>query len=497
MARKPIYKELEQKVKELEKEAGRRNWVQEELKTERTRLFALLNGLPAYVYLQAPDHSIRFANSCFRERFGEPEGKPCYQVITGRDKPCKSCRPFSVFETGRPIEWEWVRGDGKTYQIYDYPFSDIDGSPLVLELGIDITERKHAEQALRESEAQKKAILDASIDRIRYIDKDMKIIWANKTTAEAANMSPEDLVGQLCFRLFVGRDTPCKECPTKKSQETGQLERAVIRHPRVKGIEEESYWDNYSVPIKNEAGDIVSFIQIARNITDQKRAEERVRTLTHELIKAQERERQKISCELHDRVAQDLSTAKMFCEMLFVNQPTVPREIRHRVSELSKILQGSIAAVRDLAYDLRPSDLDQLGLVQAAFQYCKDFSEKTGLSVDFSSAGMDDLKMDSDTEINLYRVVQEGLNNVKKHAEATRSTVKLVSSLPNIILRIEDNGKGFDAKERWVTASQKKRMGLTSMEERVSLLGGTMTIQSSPMRGTNIFVEVPYERKKD
>jgi PAS domain S-box-containing protein len=622
MANKPTYKELEQQIKELRRQAVKLERAEKALKVERKRLFALLDGLPGYVYLQGPDHSIRFANRSFRERFGEPEGRACYQVITGRDKPCKLCRPFSVFETGRPLEWEWVRGDGRVYQIYDYPFSDIDGSPLVLELGIEVTERKHAEEALRrsenkyktllehlpqkiflknnalvylscnenyardlnikseeikdktdydffpkalaekyraddkrivasgntedieekylqdgqevwvhtvktpikdekgnitgvlgifwditkrkhakealrESEAQKRAILDASIDRIRYIDKDMRIIWANKTTAEASNMSPEDLVGQLCFRLFLGRDTPCEECPTKKSQETGRLERAVIRYPRVRGIEGESYWDNYSVPIKNEAGDIVSFIQIARNITDQKRAEEHIRTLTHELIKAQERERQKISCELHDSVAQNLATAKIICETLFVNQPTVPREIRHRVSELSKILHGSITAVRDLAYDLRPSGLDQLGLIQTTFQYCEDFSEKTGLSVDFSSAGMDDLKMDSDTEINLYRLVQEGLNNVRKHAEATRSIVKLVLSLSNIILRIEDNGKGFDAKDRWVTASQEKQLGLTSMEERVSLLGGTMTIQSSPMRGTKIFIKVPYEREKD
>jgi DNA-binding CsgD family transcriptional regulator len=172
MARKPTYKELEQKVKELEKEAGRRNCVQEELKTERTRLFALLDGLPAYVYLQAPDHSIRFANRCFRERFGEPEGKPCYQVITGRDKPCKSCRPFSVFETGRPIEWEWVRGDGRTYQIYDYPFSDIDGSPLVLELGIDITERKQAEESLSKAHDN----LKAKSHRLKEVNVALKIL---------------------------------------------------------------------------------------------------------------------------------------------------------------------------------------------------------------------------------------------------------------------------------------------------------------------------------
>jgi len=91
------------------------------------------------------------------------------------------------------------------------------------------------EVTLRQSESQKRAILDASIDRIRYIDKDMKIIWANKTTAMALNMSTEDLVGHACYKLFVGRDTPCKGCPTVIAREMGKIERAVMYQPKVKG----------------------------------------------------------------------------------------------------------------------------------------------------------------------------------------------------------------------------------------------------------------------
>lgn len=136
---------------ELEEE---RKQAVETLEAERKRLFALLDGLPAYVYLQGPDHSIRFANRVFRKQFGDPGGKPCYKVITGRDKPCPRCRPFEVFDTGEPLEWEWAQRDGRTYQIYDYPFSDIDGTALVLELGIDITERKRAQREKRELEAQ-------------------------------------------------------------------------------------------------------------------------------------------------------------------------------------------------------------------------------------------------------------------------------------------------------------------------------------------------------
>ena len=152
--------------------------------------------------------------------------------------------------------------------------------------------------------------------------------------------------------------------------------------------------------------------------------------------------------------------------------------------------------VRDLAYDLRPPSLDQLGLVRTVFQYCEDFSEKSGVRVDFFSAAMDDRKLGFDTEINLYRLIQEALNNIKKHAEARRVTINLVASSPSIILRIEDDGRGFDMDDRLVTAMTEKRMGLRSMEERVSLLQGKMRIQSRPTRGTRIFVEVPYKEKQ-
>jgi len=507
----------------------------------------------------------------------------------------------------------------------DYTESDKQSLELIAEYVAPVLharlERKKSEAALRESEAQKRAILDASIDKIRYVDKDMRIIWANKTTATDLDMCPDDLIGRVCYEIFHGRDTPCQGCPTVRAMETGQIERAVMHKFKTNGIETEIYWDNYSVPLKNEVGYIEGFIQITRDITDQKQAmdalrkseatmkainasspvgitlvrkrildwankamyhmlgyeegsllgesvrvlypddeeynrvghvlypgikktgmnqvetrlvkkdgsiihcyiqicalnpsdpdkgvivavmditdrklaEEHIHTLTQQLMKAQENERQMISRELHDRVGQDLSTLRIGLDTLIDNQSGVLPETRQRVWGLSKMLQDSIMAIRDISYDLRPPSLDQLGLVQTLLQYCKDFSEKTGLSVDFTSAGMEHLRLDFDTEINLYRLIQEGLNNIKKHAYANRVTIRLISSFPKIILRIEDDGKGFDLEKRLITAQNEKRMGLRSMKERVSLLNGAMRIQSHPGKGTKILIEVPYEEKK-
>ena len=134
----------------LKQEIAERNKAEEALEIERQRLFAVLDELPAYVYLEAPDHSVRFANRYFREHFGQFEGKKCYELLKGQEQRCKICPTSRVFETGEPQDWESSEmGGGRTYQIYDYPFRDIDGTRLTLELGIDITKRKRAELELR------------------------------------------------------------------------------------------------------------------------------------------------------------------------------------------------------------------------------------------------------------------------------------------------------------------------------------------------------------
>jgi PAS domain S-box-containing protein len=141
----------------------------------------------------------------------------------------------------------------------------------------DITHERHTLNSLRESEAQKQAILDASIDRIRLVDTDMRILWANQKTTKDLHIHPEELIGKFCYQAFVDRDTPCPGCPSKKALLSGSLEHSILYQPVSKSIEGETHWDNYSIPIKNESGGIESLIQITRNITEQVRAEQDLR----------------------------------------------------------------------------------------------------------------------------------------------------------------------------------------------------------------------------
>jgi len=193
-----------------------------------------------------------------------------------------------VFQTGLPIGYDILGAgrDGPASAWYMTQLGPIvkDGQvAAVTMVSTDITEMKKVHEELRESEAQKKAILDASIDRIRLVDTDMRIIWANKTTTRELSIAPEDLRGKFCYQMFVGRDTPCPECPSKKALTSGKLEHAILHQYASKGIEGETHWDNYAVPIKNESGDIESLIQITRNITEQVLAERALREREKEL----------------------------------------------------------------------------------------------------------------------------------------------------------------------------------------------------------------------
>jgi PAS domain S-box-containing protein len=167
---------------------------------------------------------------------------------------------------------------------------DVEILRTISQLVTGTLERKHTEGALRQSDNQKRAILDASIDRIRLVDRDMRIIWANRTTTRELGVTPEDIKGRVCYELLYARDTPCPGCPTLKTLKTGVTEHAVMRHHKVLGVEGESHWENYAVPIKDESGKIVSLIQIARNITERVRAEKEKKALEAQLLQARKME---------------------------------------------------------------------------------------------------------------------------------------------------------------------------------------------------------------
>ncbi len=139
------------RAEEALRQGEARRKVAEAVEVERQRLFDVLETLPAMICLISPDYHITFANRSFRERFGESGGRPCFESCFGRDKPCEFCETFNVLKTGHPHHWEVNISDGTAIDVYDFPFTDVDGSPLILEMDLDITERRRAERELRQA----------------------------------------------------------------------------------------------------------------------------------------------------------------------------------------------------------------------------------------------------------------------------------------------------------------------------------------------------------
>jgi PAS domain S-box-containing protein len=347
-------------------------------------------------------------------------------------------------------------------------------------------------ESLRKSERRFQDLAERTSDWIWEVDIKGKYTYSNPLVKNITGCSPDEVIGTYFYDFFVDEFKKTLKQNIFQIMKEKRAIRSVEIHLKNKNgskiIVERS-----GVPIFDKSGDLLGYRGIDRDISIRKKAEDKVRILSQQLMRAQEIERQKLSCDLHDHLAQGLSTLKFGIDTLFDTQIELPVTIKQKVADLSVIAHKIIADIRDMAYFLRPDALDNLGLVRAIFQYCENFSVKNNIKVDFLSAGIDDLKLDFDTNIAIYRLMQEGLNNVKKHADAIQATIRLIASYPDIILLIEDNGKGFDVKSRLISAQNEKRLGLLSMEQRVASLSGKMKVESRPMQGTKIIIEIPME----
>ncbi len=270
------------------------------IKSERERLFSILDGIPAFIYLQSKDYSIDFANKYFKEHFGGIDNLLCFEALWGIKKPCAVCPTFKVFKTQKPQVWEWDKApDNRVYQVHDYPFRDLDGSLKVLELGMDITELKNKENELEQhrnhlkemvdartkelkktnrslvkSEEKLKKIFDLSIDMICVSEIGGKFLSVNPAFEKILGYSETELLSQPYIN-FVH--------PDDKGKTTEIIERRLMHGKPVINFENRycckdgsCKWLMWtSQPIPNEG---ITFA-IARDITDKKLAEEKIKHL--------------------------------------------------------------------------------------------------------------------------------------------------------------------------------------------------------------------------
>ena len=216
--------------------------------------------------------------------------------------------------------------------------------------------------------------------------------------------------------------------------------------------------------------------------------DEASRLRASQIIQAQEQERQRIARELHDETSQVLTS--LLISLTLLEESVETQEARERIADTRALAHSTLRAIRNLSIDLRPSALDDLGLLPALRWYVKEYQKKCSIDVEFHATGFKE-RLPAEMETALYRIVQECLTNTAKHANANRVTITLKEETDRVYARITDDGEGFDYEALLKTPGQERGLGLAGMNERAVLLDGTLNIHSTFERGTIIEVSIP------
>jgi signal transduction histidine kinase len=484
----------------MQSEVEERRRAETALETEHQKVFSLLDGLPALVYLKDANYCIRFANRTFRQIFGDPQGKRCFEAIYGAELKCEDCGQLAVLDGQANQVVEWTSPDGaKTFVLHNYPYADIDGTPLVLTLGLDITRRKRAEDELRRSAAR---LVEA--ERLAHLgswelDPDSRqLIWSEEMY-RIFNVDPEKFKPTLDNVLAMVHPDDLEQVKNrvKESISSGQAYR----------LEHRIIWPDDAVRVVQAKAEISPdaaghphMIGTLRDVTERRRgeavlkqSESNLRFLTSKLLTAQETERRRISMELHDSLGQSLLVLKIQMKNMQRSLESAGLEAGNgHFPEMVASLDKIIDSVRRLSRDLTPAPLEDLGLAAALRSLIDTFTKhhkdiKVAADLD---ADIDHL-FSLDQRINIFRIFQESLTNIGKYAHADQIRMNIKRKGDEVCFLIEDNGLGFDLTEVRSRKGGSRGLGLAAMEERVRMLRGALNLTSEPGQGSRISFTVP------
>lgn len=250
------------------------------------------------------------------------------------------------------------------------------------------------------------------------------------------------------------------------------------------------FWANLVITALRDAeGAFLGFATLTHDLTERRRAAEIRTRLLEQVISAQDEEQRRIARELHDETGQSLTSLLVGLRSLH-DAPTL-EEARARAAELRRITARTIDEVRRLAWGLRPSALDDLGLIAALEQYAAEYAQSRGLAVDVQARGLDSSRLPLPVESALYRIVQEALTNIAKHADARNVSIVIQRHPGWVQTIVADDGSGFDVDTALNTPEGWAHLGLHGMRERAALLNGSVTIESTPGEGTTVYARVP------
>lgn len=228
----------------------------------------------------------------------------------------------------------------------------------------------------------------------------------------------------------------------------------------------------------------------ARLLTRLAESERRFHSISRGVLRLQEEERGRISRDLHDGIGQSLTALKIQLELLEQQAARAASDLEPRIASARALAGACLTEVRQLSHVLRPQMLDELGLLPTLRWLVRTVRERTGLVVSFDSGGFED-RMDPDVETLIYRIAQESLTNIVKHAKAADATVRLSRREDRLLLRVEDSGAGFDAEGVLSAREEDRGFGVRAMRDRVHFFNGRFSIRSAPGKGTVVEAELP------
>ncbi len=446
-----------------------------DLKTGRDSWFGDLKtmfGIPSDTYVGRPEDFFRYVHPEDRQQVSEA-------VAEAKKNHTPYAAEFRVVWPDGTLRW--VAASGKFY------YSPKGEPERMSGMAVDITDRKRAAEALRESEERFRLVADTAPALIWMSGTDKLCTFFNKGWLNFTGRSIDLELGNGWAEGVHSEDL--QRCLDTYVRAFDAREKFTMQY-RLRRYDGEYRWVlDIGVPRFNQDGSFAGFIGSCVDVTDRKLAEEAVSSVNRRLIEAHEQERTRIGRELHDDIGQRLALLTIELEQHRQDSPDLPTEVRKRFGEIQKQTAEIATDVQSMSHELHSSKLEYLGIVTAISGFCKEFSEQQKVEVVFAH---DELPRTLPPEISLclFRMLQEALQNAVKHSGVRSFDVELRYASDAIDLTVGDSGSGFDVQEAMKTHG----LGLISMAERLKLVDGQLSIESQPQRGTTIHARVPLRK---
>ncbi len=402
-----------------------------------------------------------------------------------------------------------MRKDGSHFPM-EFDLSRLDsGSGYWVAINIrDISERKRVEMVLRESEQTYRALFENAGDALFLTGLDGKILQVNQKTTELLGFSQAELQSLTILDITVPDESSDVHNNMRRLL-NGERLMPYTRH-YLKKSGEVLPTENNTVLVLDTRGTPKFFQNISRDISERikgeqslrklleqiKRSNEQMRDLALRLQEVQELERQELATVLHDRVGQNLTGLNLNLKILQNQlQSSASVETHKRLNDSLMIVEETTHRIRDVMADLNPPVLDEHGLIAAMKWYCGDFASRTGIATQVSGDKLD-LQLSPRVEKILYRLIQESLNNVAKHAKANRVNIRILTEEDAVTLTVKDDGQGFNPLEI-KKPTKEPNWGLLSMQQRAASIDADLVINSAPGMGTEVIVKLRREHHGD